>query len=101
MLPKWERLCTPTYVHVGEDDAVADTANYSFAKKHITNCAAVFMKLKKTGHQITQQQPELIKELLLEKSHCENDSYYASKETEMSLHANHSEPVQKNVSLKN
>jgi pimeloyl-ACP methyl ester carboxylesterase len=66
MLPKWERLCTPTYVLVGEDDAVADTANYSFAKRHITNCPSVFLKLKNTGHQITRQQPELIKELLLE-----------------------------------
>ena len=77
MLPKWEKLCTPTYVLVGEDDNVADTANYSFAKKHITNCKAVFMKLKHTGHQITKQQPELIKELLLETSYCENQSFIA------------------------
>ncbi len=79
MLPKWEKLCTPTYVLVGEDDVVADTANYSFAKKHITNCTAVFMKLPKTGHQITHQQPELIKELLLQTSYCENDPLIASK----------------------
>jgi pimeloyl-ACP methyl ester carboxylesterase len=78
MLPKWERLCTPTYVLVGENDNVADTANYSFAKKHITNCTAVFMKLKNTGHQITQNQPELIKELLLETSYCENQPYIAA-----------------------
>jgi pimeloyl-ACP methyl ester carboxylesterase len=66
MLPEWGKLCTPTYVLVGEEDAVADTANYSFAKKHITNCPTVFLKLKNTGHQITRQQPELVKELLLE-----------------------------------
>lgn len=66
MLPKWKNLCTPTYVLVGEDDAVADTANYSFAKKHITNCPAVFIKLKNTGHQITRQHPEVVRELLLQ-----------------------------------
>lgn len=65
MLPQWKELCTPTYVLVGEDDAVADTANYSFARKHITNCPSVFLKIRNTGHQITRQQPELIKELLL------------------------------------
>lgn len=77
MLPEWEKLSTPTYVLVGEDDNVADTANYSFAKKHITNCTAVFMKLKHTGHQITKQQPELVKELLLETSYCKNQPYMA------------------------
>jgi len=66
MLPEWGKLCTPTYVLVGENDDIADTANYSFAKKYITNCPTVFMKLKNTGHQITRQQPELVKELLLE-----------------------------------
>src|SRR5690606_5599406 len=77
LLPKWEKLCTPTYVLVGEQDAIADTANYSFAKKHIVNCKAVFMKLKNTGHQITHQQPELIKELLLEQIFCENEPIMA------------------------
>jgi pimeloyl-ACP methyl ester carboxylesterase len=81
MLPQWERLCTPTYVLVGEEDAVADTANYGFARKHITNCTAVFMKLKNTGHQITHQQPELVKQLLLETSHCENEPLMADKKT--------------------
>lgn len=79
MLPKWEKLCTPTYVLVGENDNVADTANYSFAKRHITNCQAVFMKLKDCGHQITRQQPELVKELLLEQSHCENTPLVAER----------------------
>jgi pimeloyl-ACP methyl ester carboxylesterase len=75
MLPEWEKLCIPTYVLVGEDDNVADTANYSFAKKHITNCTAVFMKLKNTGHRITQEQPKLIKELLLETSYCKDQPH--------------------------
>ncbi len=70
MLGSWKNLCTPTYVLVGEQDNIADTANFSFAKKHIT-CPAVFMKLKNTGHQITQQQPELIKNLLLEKPYSQ------------------------------
>jgi pimeloyl-ACP methyl ester carboxylesterase len=64
MLPEWEKLYTPTYVLVGEEDQVADTANYTFAKAHIINCPAVFMKLKHTGHLITRQKPELIKDLL-------------------------------------
>ncbi|MES2568416.1 MAG: alpha/beta hydrolase [Bacteroidota bacterium] len=77
MLPKWENLCTPTYVLVGEEDGVADTANYSFAKKHITNCDAVFMKLKHTGHKITQEHPDLVIELLLQNSHNKNQTYIA------------------------
>lgn len=64
MLPKWKKLYTPTYVLIGEEDQVADTANYTFAKTHIINCPAVFMKLKNTGHLITRQKPELIKDLL-------------------------------------
>lgn len=74
MVSKWNKLCTPTYVLVGEEDNIADTANYSFAKKHITNCPAIFMKLKNTGHQITRQQPELIKRLLLDESNCQSIS---------------------------
>lgn len=81
MLPKWENLCTPTYVLVGEDDNVADTANFSFAKKHITNCTAVFMKLKHTGHRITQEQPALIKELLLQTTQCKDQPYMADNKT--------------------
>ena len=71
MIPKWKKLFTPTYVLVGENDEVADTANYSFAKKYILNCPAVFMKLKNTGHLVSYQQPDLIKQLLLDKSNCE------------------------------
>jgi pimeloyl-ACP methyl ester carboxylesterase len=67
MLPEWSKLNTPTYVLVGEEDNVADTANFSFARRHLVNCPAVFMKLRNTGHQITRQQPELIKDLLLAK----------------------------------
>lgn len=83
MQNEWEKLCTPTYVLVGENDAIADTANYSFARKHITNCSAVFMKLENTGHQITHQKPKLIKELLMEESHCENDPLVAEHKTQM------------------
>ncbi len=67
MVPEWQKLCTPTYVLVGEQDNIADTANFTFARNHITECPAVFMKLKETGHQITNQRPELIKDLLLER----------------------------------
>lgn len=80
MEPKWKNLCTPTYVLVGENDVVADTANFSFAKNHITNCPAVFMMLKNTGHQITKQQPQLIKNLLLEKSYDEMASLISQED---------------------
>jgi len=80
MEPKWKNLCTPTYVLVGEEDVVADTANFSFAKNHITNCPAVFMMLKNTGHQITKQQPQLIKNLLLEKPYDEMASIISQED---------------------
>ncbi len=67
MLPKWSKLYIPTYVLVGGDDQVADTANFTFAKKHLLNCPSVFMKLKHTGHLVTYQQPGLVKQLLLDK----------------------------------
>ncbi|HOZ88574.1 MAG TPA: alpha/beta hydrolase [Bacteroidia bacterium] len=68
MLPKWKRLYSKTYVITGENDHLADTANFSFAKKKMQNCNCTFMKLKNTGHQVTRQHPELIKSLLLEKN---------------------------------
>jgi pimeloyl-ACP methyl ester carboxylesterase len=80
MLPEWNKLCTPTYVMVGEEDNVADTANFSFAKRHLTNCPAVFLKLRNTGHQITRQQPELIKDVLLEKSYRDELATVISEE---------------------
>jgi pimeloyl-ACP methyl ester carboxylesterase len=70
MLPQWEHLNTPTYVLTGEEDRLADTANYSFAKRHITACPAVFVKLKQTGHQICSQQPGLIRQMLMDPSNC-------------------------------
>lgn len=81
LLPEWEKLNTPTYVLVGADDAIADTANYGFARKHITNCSAVFLKLPGAGHLITHQQPELIKSLLLETSYCEGEAYMAEQKS--------------------
>lgn len=72
MVPKWKKLYVPTYVLTGDDDMIADTANYSFAKTHITNCPAVFIKLKHTGHVVTREQPELVKQLLLDNSCCQN-----------------------------
>jgi pimeloyl-ACP methyl ester carboxylesterase len=69
MASKWDKLYTPTAVLVGEEDDVADTANFSFAKNHIVNCPALFLKLKNTGHQITRQQPEMVKSMLLDNSY--------------------------------
>lgn len=64
MVMKWNKLYIPTYVLVGVDDQVADTSNFSFAKKHLINCQAVFMKIKHTGHLVTYQQPGLVKQIL-------------------------------------
>lgn len=87
LIPQWSQLKTPTYVLVGEEDAVADTANYSFARKNITNCSAMFMKLAHTGHQITRQQPDLIKTLLLSKDVCDENSFLAQdQQTIQNLH---------------
>jgi len=67
MLPEWKKLYTPTYVITGAKDNIADTCNYSFAKAHINNCPSVFLKLQNTGHLVTYEQPELIRNLLLQK----------------------------------
>ena len=67
MLPEWKKLYVPTYVITGANDKVADTCNYTFAKQHIINCPAVFLKLENTGHLVTHDQPRLIEDLLLEK----------------------------------
>ena len=64
-LPKWEKLYVNTTVITGETDWVADTANFTFAKKHLVNCPTNFIKLKNTGHLVTYEQPELIKQLLI------------------------------------
>ena len=80
MLPKWKELCTPTYVLVGEEDNIADTANFSFARTNLTQCPAVFMKLKETGHQITHQHPQLIKDLLLEKPYAQMEPIISTEE---------------------
>lgn len=65
MESSWRKLYVPTTVLTGENDWVADTANYTFAQKHIINAPARFYKLKQTGHLITYEQPELIKSILL------------------------------------
>jgi len=65
MLPEWKRLYVPSYILVGENDEIADTANFTFAKTHIVNSPAVFMKVKNSGHLVTHDQPKLIEKLLL------------------------------------
>ena len=67
MKNKWKKLYIKTYVICGENDRIADTANYSFAKRKIINADATFLKLKNTGHLVTYERAELIKQLLLEK----------------------------------
>ncbi len=67
MLPEWKKLYTPTFVITGAKDNIADTCNYSFAKCHLNSCSSVFLKLENTGHLVTYEQPELIRDLLLEK----------------------------------
>jgi pimeloyl-ACP methyl ester carboxylesterase len=65
MLPKWDYLCVPTTVITGDADKIADTANFTFARKHLTHCDTTLLRLKNTGHLVTYEQPEIIKNLLL------------------------------------
>lgn len=67
MLPQWPRLYSTTYVITGADDELADTANFTFARTHFIHCKGTFIKLPHTGHQVTRQHPEIIKEFLLKK----------------------------------
>lgn len=69
MLPKWKNLYVPTVVVSGETDRIADTANFSFAKRHLINCDTTMMMLKNTGHLVTMEQPALIRNLILNPSH--------------------------------
>jgi pimeloyl-ACP methyl ester carboxylesterase len=62
----WQKLIVPTLVITGENDRIADTANFSYARKHITKAPATFLKLKNTGHLITYEQPDLIRNLILD-----------------------------------
>lgn len=67
MLPEWKKLFVDSYIIVGENDNIADTANFSFAKKYIINANATFLKVKGAGHLVTRDNPQLIENLLLEK----------------------------------
>jgi pimeloyl-ACP methyl ester carboxylesterase len=72
MLPKWKDLSVPTVVVSGETDQIADTANFSFAKRHITNCSTTMLMLRNTGHLVTYEHPEIFKEMLLQnKMECD------------------------------
>lgn len=67
MESQWQHLYCPTTVLVGAKDWIADTSNYTFAKQHLVNAPARFYKLVNTGHLITYEQPELIKQILIDK----------------------------------
>ncbi len=62
---EWKNILVPTVVLTGENDWIADTSNLSYAKKHIVNAPVQFIKLKNTGHLITYEQPQVIKDILL------------------------------------
>jgi pimeloyl-ACP methyl ester carboxylesterase len=73
MLPQWENLFVPTVVITGDNDHIADTANFSFAKKHLVHCDTTLIQLKNVGHLVTQERPDLIKTLLLDaQAKCHN-----------------------------
>ncbi|MGZ4097506.1 MAG: alpha/beta fold hydrolase, partial [Bacteroidia bacterium] len=65
MRSKWKNLYVPTVVISGETDRIADTANFSFAKRNLVNCDTTMMMLKNTGHLVTYERPQIIKDLLL------------------------------------
>ena len=66
MESRWRNLFVPSTVIIGEKDRIADTANFSFAKKNLLMCPINFYKLKNTGHLVTYEQPDFIKQLLLD-----------------------------------
>ncbi len=65
MLPKWKKLYISTTVITGQNDKIADTSNFTFAKRYLINCPTNFILLKNTGHLVTYEQPEFIKKLFL------------------------------------
>ncbi len=65
LLPKWKKLYVNTTVITGEKDWIADTANFSFAKRYLINCPTNFIKLKNTGHLVTYEKPDFIRQLLI------------------------------------
>ncbi|MEI6020156.1 MAG: alpha/beta hydrolase, partial [Bacteroidota bacterium] len=65
MEKQWQRLYVPTTVVMGENDHIADTANFDFAQKKINTAPVQFYKLKNTGHLITYERPEFISDLLI------------------------------------
>lgn len=67
MQSKWKNLFVPVCVLTGEKDRIADTANFSFAKKNLINCAANCILLKNTGHLVTYEQSGLVRDLLISK----------------------------------
>jgi pimeloyl-ACP methyl ester carboxylesterase len=68
MIPKWKELNVPTVVVTGDADQIADTANFTFAKKHLVNCDTTMIRLKGVGHLVTYERPDLIKDLLLKRT---------------------------------
>lgn len=65
MRSEWKNLYVPTVVVSGETDRIADTANFSFAKRNLVNCDTTMLMLKNTGHLVTYERPQVIKDLLL------------------------------------
>ena len=64
---EWERLYVPTTVVTGAADRIADTSNFSYAKKHLINCDTTLLMIKDAGHLVTYEKPELIRSLLLKR----------------------------------
>lgn len=64
--PFWKNITSKTYVVVGKNDWIADTRNFDFALKMLTNPdGAEFYMIGDAGHAILNQKPDLIKNLLL------------------------------------
>jgi pimeloyl-ACP methyl ester carboxylesterase len=85
MQPRWKQLYCPTYVITGANDELADTANFSFACRNLVNCPGTFIKLENTGHQVTRQHPELIRQLLLSNETCSSGPCADKQKEEMKV----------------
>lgn len=64
----WKQITSKTYVIMGENDWIADTANLGFARKMLVNARdPEFYLLPNVGHSVVWQRSDLLKNLLLKK----------------------------------
>ena len=67
MLPLWKNLRVPVVYLQGESDAIVDTSNAGFARKHLVNVPYLDIQfVKGRGHRLAQFEWPRFKEAILE-----------------------------------